>query len=848
MNIKKWIKRCLKLGKTILKPAVTRMKLKWKRRNARYLRYRSHRRIKEHTILYEAFYGRGMLDNPYALFCELLSNPAYSQYKHVWVLDDPKFHTDLIRQYKHCRNVSFVRFQSNRYLKLLATCKYLINNVTFYSFFSKREDQVYINTWHGIPLKCLGYDMVGGRFGCSNVVRNFLHADYLISANPFLSDIYKHSHMLDELFEGEIIEEGYPRLDLVANTDRQAVLEQLKAHGVRVDPSKKIIVYAPTWKGGSYASPDTDLEPYIQFKTQLEQTIDTSAYQVLIKVHQVVYKAIRDKLQEFDYIVPATVDANVLLSATDILISDYSSIFYDFLVTGRPVLFYIPDLENYTGQRGLYTTVDELPGPCTKSLTQLAEWINQIDSVFARCKASYDRVRDWCCDYEAGKISAKIVKHIFAAGEARTAEISHCKKKIVFFVDEIRVNGILNSLTNLLNEIDYDAFDVTVISGKPKLPGTRAIVENFHPCVRYLMRDTTFNTTLWSEYRSLLFHKRGIKNSFYKRLLPSAMYSQEIHRLFGNSSFDYSVDFCGFSIVFAMLAAHVPGAVSAIWMHSDMAAEQSVRMPWLSKMFSVYPLFDRLVSCSHAIMLVNRENLSAYAPADKFVYCKNAVNYQRVLDGLEHHAEAACNGMRYCLSKQPEGSLISVKLIPLFIPQEDGAASLDKQPTRFLMIGRLSPEKNYEAMILAFSRFVERYPDSMLYIVGDGPQKASLSALIDKLNMRSHIILVGLLDNPSILMPYCHCFVLSSLHEGQPVVLHEARVARLPIIMTKFSSYADAVIEDGQYLVESNEDSLLEGLYAFMEGRVPRDYAYDYVANNRQVYHEFLAALGEAEG
>ena len=77
-----------------------------------------------------------------------------------------------------------------------------------------------------------------------------------------------------------------------------------------------------------------------------------------------------------------------------------------------------------------------------------------------------------------------------------------------------------------------------------------------------------------------------------------------------------------------------------------------------------------------------------------------------------------------------------------------------------------------------------------------------------------------------------------------PVVIHEARVAGLPIVMTKFSSYKGSVVKDGQYLIGMDEEGILKGMNAFANGEVPTTYEYDYVKNNHEVYKEFLTAIG----
>ena len=138
----------------------------------------------------------------------------FNLYTHVWVLDDFEGNARIVEDYKQYKNVIFVEFLSNEYLKYLASAKYLINNVTFPPYFTKKKEQVYLNTWHGIPLKTLGYDQVNGSVEVANTIRNFLCADYLLSPCSYQTEIYKKAFKLEGIYEGKIIEEGQPRNDL----------------------------------------------------------------------------------------------------------------------------------------------------------------------------------------------------------------------------------------------------------------------------------------------------------------------------------------------------------------------------------------------------------------------------------------------------------------------------------------------------------------------------------------------------------------------------------------------------------------------------------------------------------
>lgn len=828
------------------------------RRNNRYYRYYRHKRLKKNTVFYESFYGRGMLCGPYALFCELANNPEYKRLKHVWVLDDPKNHTDLIkRSKKQYPGIKFVKFGSKKYLKYLASAKYLVNNVTFYAFFVKRPGQVYVNTWHGIPLKHLGFDEPTGSLNAFNMTRNFLHADYLISANPFLTDIYLDAYKLRGLAETKIIEEGYPRLDTLVNTKKEAIYEELERSGVKVDPNKKIILYAPTWKGASYAAPDTSVNGFVELKEKLCSMIDTSKYQVLVKVHQVVYSLIREQLSEYDYVVPATMDANVILGITDILISDYSSIYYDFLATNRPVLFYINDIESYTETRGVYSGLESLPGPYTDDLTTLGNWINNIDSVFEENKDKYNKIKDWCCDYNIGSISKKIAGAIWG-GNWKDVKVVECctekKKKVLISKGPMLVNGISTAMLNLLKQFDYDKYDVTVLVEDTNKAEQREKILQIDNRARTLVRSKMYLKTAFGGMRNVFFMQKGPINSFWKMVFPKKVYTTEFRRIYGESKFDYIIDYEGYNIFYANLCLAQPGAKTCIWMHNDMVSEYEVRFKWLTKIFALYNQFDKTVSCSKQIMEVNRVKLADKVPYEKFYYAKNTVNFDNVINGVKN-GKVIKNGDRYFYGfTNTSGVCVNMQMIPL---QPEKEVQIDNTTmtisasnqkvengiTRFVTIGRLSPEKNQEELINAFARLVKDNPDVMLYILGNGPLKKNLENQISGLNLSDKVILTGNLSNPFGLLAQGDCFILPSIHEGQPLVVFEARVCHLPIIISDFSSVGGSLIENGQLVIQKDADSIYEGMKAFLDGKVPSDYTFDHENYNREAYKEFEEAV-----
>lgn len=830
-NIKKYV-GCY------VKPPIRMIKSGTERRRMKYAYLYKYEKIDNRMIMYESFFGRGMLDNPYAIFLYLLENEKSIEYTHIWVLDDVKNHQTLIKEWSTKKNIIFVSRHSLDYLRYLCKAKYLINNVTFPSYFSKKPNQVYVNTWHGIPIKTLGYDMPNGKTEVTNVVRNFFHVDYLLSTGPFLTECFFSAYKLKGIYRGCIVEEGYPRLDTLKRYSRSEVVSLLRKQGVRFDPSRKVILYAPTWRGISYAEADSDVDEYYHFKEELEKRIDTSEYQLLIKVHPRVYELAKDKLNT-DYFVPATVDANIVLSVVDILISDFSSIYFDFLPTGKPILFYINDLESYKQQRGLYRDLSGLPGPVSDSLVEVAKWINGIDEVQEAFREKYSIELKESGGVDAGRITERIVDIVFNGHKDgyRIVKDDHKKKSILFSRGRMLANGITTSFLNLLDTIDYTEFDVSAMVYYGGQPIEYDLLQKINPNVRVLYRNSTHNMTL----PELISHEKimqyGCENPYLE------MYSREWRRFYGEVEFDYIIDFEGYNNYYSLLALQQKVAKSFIWLHNDMMAEYRDKFPYLMNIFRRYKYFSRVVACGREAMDENKKNLvPEFIEDGKLGYASNLIGINHIKECLAKDEIKNCDGKVFIqtdIYDDNDDKTSELNVVPYIQAEIDG-----KRTFRFMTIGRLSPEKNHRNLIKGFSRFQKEYKQSFLYILGEGPEREALEALIEKRGLGEHVFLTGIVENPFAIMKNCDCFILPSLHEGQPMVINEARMAGLPIILSDFTSVKGVMIEDGQLLIGHTAKEIYKGLKAFSEGKVPNSYHFDAMEYNERAYSEFKHAIG----
>jgi CDP-glycerol glycerophosphotransferase len=830
-------------------------------------------------VLYEAFSGNGMLDNPEAIFSALLSAPDMQHLSHVWVLNDLDAYRPTVQRFAGNSRVRFVALGSDKYYEALARSQYLINNATFPPEFGKRQGQTYINTWHGTPLKHMGYDIPGGGPATRNIVRNFVSADFLLSANEFMTKaMYESGYKLRGIFPGKIIQEGSPRVDRQYMTDaeRSAFRAELAARGVPLEPGQQVVLYAPTWKGSFYA-PVNDVIQLLNRIRKLNDLIDTSRYRVLLKVHQRVYDFAAAQPELRDLLVPNDIPTNVALGATDVLLTDYSSIFFDFLATDRPVLFHLPDESVYSGSRGLYIPTDQLPGPVSYSVEKLASQLQSVgtggdDDPLVTHAAAHAAAKQEYCVREDGKAADRIIDIAFR-GRAEGYDVrsdlgEDGRTSILIYLGGMRSNGITKSALSLLDNIDHDRYDVSAFYTQSLNEDRRRNEEAINPRVRLFPRLGGINGTklLWFGRQAMLNRGMDAVPAIHRQSQTRALRDEWV-RCFGEAKFDHIVDFSGYSPFWTYVLLQGEAKTHSMFLHNDLLAdsqrEVNGRRPHernLRSVFSTYREFDKLISVSSALADINRNNLAAYASPDKFVSAANTTNYQDVLQmayGRTQDAATAPEGpsprsinvdslpgaietlMQHYSTDAVIDEVARRDIIHRLVPPMPGV-------TTFVTAGRLSPEKNQARLIRAFDLVHRENPNTRLVIMGSGPLREKLDALVDELGLVTAVTLTGHLDNPYVVMANSDCFVLSSDYEGQPMVLLEAMTLGLTIVSTDFASVRGALPEGSGRIVPMSAKGLATGMRAYLRGEIPAP-ALDYAAYNRNAVEQFYEAIGAVD-
>ncbi|APB35496.1 CDP-glycerol glycerophosphotransferase family protein [Heyndrickxia coagulans] len=642
-------KNDLKRGLRFIAGPIIRYLIKDNHRRAnQYAKFYDRLQIKPNTILYESRDGKSMTDSPYAIFKYMVDNPAYQHYNHIWSIQDFQSLQPVIDKYKKYPNVKFVQRNSREYLKELASCAYLINNSTFQSFYAPKKGQVYINTWHGTPLKSMGFDIPGNPAQSQNVLRNFLSADYLLSPNEHTTKMYLDSYKLEGLYDGKIIEEGYPRIDLTFHTNPNTVKKALKDAGLTVDFNKKNLLYAPTWKGKSVSKANNDVMQIISDMDRVEKEAGNE-YNVFVKVHPFLYPQAAKYPELQSRLVPDYMDTNELLAATDLLITDYSSIFFDYLVTGKPILFYTWDYDVYSEERGQYLKNEDLPGPLLFSVEQLIEAIQNIETVSQKYASNYQNLRSRFTNHEDGKVTERIVQYIFDQAPLPLHIVNAVpvkKERILIYPGGMRNNGITTSFLNLMNNIDFEKYDVSCFTGEPKSKEVLNNIYKINQNVRMIFKPGVPLYRIFEVYRDRYTYNRGVRGNLGKKIFPERAYIREHTRLFGNSHFDYIIDFSGYSYYWAKYLVVADAKRKICFMHNDLLSDSEREINGkhphrinLRGLFTLYYRFDKLVSVSKGTMEVNRKNLSRYANDDQFDYVLNSINPDRILYAEEEKSD-----------------------------------------------------------------------------------------------------------------------------------------------------------------------------------------------------------------
>lgn len=360
----------------------------------------------KNIAIFESYAGRQYSCHPRAIYEYIRQQRP--DIKCIWSVD--KGCEKIFKE----NNITMVRRFSFKWIWLMSTSKYWVSNARLPLWVRKPRETVYLQTWHGTPLKRLGTDIdeifMPGT-DTFNYNRNFYREsrnwDYLISPNRFSTNVFSRAFAIDK---EKIIESGSPRNDfLIKNKGNGQLIDNIKkSHGIPLD--KKVVIYAPTWRDDQFFakakykfSTALDLE---KLKREL-----SDEYVLILRMHYLVADDIDlTGYEDFAYNI-STGDITQLYLISDILVTDYSSVYFDYAVLKRPMVFFMYDIDDYRDRlRGFYLDVDDfVPGPIVKTNEELAREIKMASSENKDLK----RFLKQFCELEDGEAAKRVCEKVF---------------------------------------------------------------------------------------------------------------------------------------------------------------------------------------------------------------------------------------------------------------------------------------------------------------------------------------------------------------------------------------------------------------------------------------------------
>ena len=366
-------------------------------------------KIDDRLVYFQTFSGRGYSDSPKAMYEYMLNAPEYKDFRFVWSFKEPEKYGYLLKNSR----TQIVKFRSKADNRALRKAKYWISNYRMLDYQHPRKGQVYLQCWHGTPLKRLGYDIEESDNAMNSLseIREKYRTDaekfsYLLSPSPFATDKFATAWNLRATGqEYKILERGYPRNDRLVNyapQEREVLRKQL---GI---DDKKVILYAPTWRDNQHTSGQGyTYKTEVDFDRLKRELGDE--YVILFRAHYLVANSFDfARYGGFVRDVSSYGDINDLYIVSDLLVTDYSSVFFDYANLERPIIFYMYDLEHYANEmRGFYLSLEELPGPVVKDEEALIAEIRAADSW--RPDDKYREFKERFNPYEDGESSKRVL-------------------------------------------------------------------------------------------------------------------------------------------------------------------------------------------------------------------------------------------------------------------------------------------------------------------------------------------------------------------------------------------------------------------------------------------------------
>ncbi len=484
--------------------------------------------IDEKIIYLESRNGLDFTGNIFKI-TEELSSGKYGDFKiYVYAVKSIKEKIECLSQ-NYNLNITKIITDSDEATKLLHKAKYIFTDSGIRHKYIKKPGQVFINTWHGTPLKLMGFDNPSEQHTIGIIQRTFFFSDYILFSNEYMLDKMSHAYMIDKIYHGKFLLEGYPR-NSVFLKDNSEFKEKLNLK------DKEVFVYMPTFKGLVNDRKDEQQKNDVnKFLNKLNLKLNDN--QVLfVKFHP--YNQSKIDFSKFDHIqaYPINFESYDVLNVADVLITDYSSVFFDFASTQRKIIIFNYDEEEYLKDRGLYFPIADLPFPKVQTVDDLLTELN--------CPKNYDDtdfINEYC-RYDSVDSAEHICETVInGKTSCESVKVNNSNKNILIYMGSMEDNKAKNKLIEMLEDIDDDIN--IFISFRPWSGNVKEnhleLFRNIPKNIEFLPFGHNLNPTVSEKLKLNKFVKKGTE--FDAEL--KEMFNRNYKRQYGDYKFDLIIDY-----------------------------------------------------------------------------------------------------------------------------------------------------------------------------------------------------------------------------------------------------------------------------------------------------------------
>ncbi|SCJ31546.1 CDP-glycerol glycerophosphotransferase family protein [uncultured Clostridium sp.] len=685
--------------------------------------------IKKGLVVFQSFGGRSYSGNPKYIY--KYANSNYKNLNYVWALRNQFEEID--------GNAKKVKIESLRYYYYLSRAEYIVSNLNMQDNVKKRKGAKFIQTWHGTPLKKISFD-VNPKSPTYDV--KFLKAfkkrvkkwDCLLAQNEYSIKNFRSAFK----YNGPIHEVGHALNDVLIEQDKNKIISIKKK--LNINSEKKVLLYAPTWRDNSKYVLDIDIEKmYSKLKDD---------YILLVKTHYFVNTSLNaERFKGFVYDVSKYEDIQELALISDILITDYSSVMFDFATTKKPMIFYCHDINYYKGRlRGFYFDFEnEAPGKIVKKTDEIITTILNIDKISKEYEDKYQRFYDKFAYLEDGKSSRRACATIFSNSK---------KKKIHFLSFNIfGMGGTGRTVINTAESLIEKGYEVELIS----IFGDK--------------NDQYFEIDKSIEV-SLLYDKSK-KKTRLERILNSKP------SILINKDDEFYSDFS---------------------LLTDIKIIQKLIRVKRGIVVSTRPGFNIMIAKFFKLRkfkVIGQEHLNFNIHTEYLQ--KQIKKYYSKLDLIMTLTDADTIGYTQELPKCKN----KIVKIPNAIPRLEITRDENKN-NQIIAAGRLVPQKGFDLLIKSAPKIIEKHPDWTIKIFGKGRDNQYLKNLIIENNVEKNVFLMGPSKTIEREMQKSKIYALSSRYEGFGMVIVEAMKMEIPVVSF------DCPEGPGEIITHNNDGILVE--------------------------------------